>query len=95
MSQSSKLSLWQRIKQLLSMATDQATIHDTKIDNDLDSDLSSDSSLTKQDKKNAYLLENEGDSNKDNGIESDSLTEHSTVICSVICTKSPTLPRKR
>ena len=70
MSQSSKLSLWQRIKQLLSMATEQATIHDTKIDNDLDSDLSSDSSLTKQDKKNAYLLENEGDSNKDNGIES-------------------------
>lgn len=70
MSQSSKLSLWQRIKQLLSMATEQATIHDTKIDNDLDSDLSSDSSLTKQDEKNAYLLENEGDSNKDNGIES-------------------------
>ena len=70
MSQSSKLSLWQRIKQLLSMATEQATIHDTKIDNDLDSDLSSDSSLTKQDKNNAYLLENEGDSNKDNGIES-------------------------
>ncbi len=70
MSQSSKLSLWQRIKQLLSMATEQATIHDTKIDNDLDSHLSSDSSLTKQDKKNAYLLENEGDSNKDNGIES-------------------------
>ena len=57
MSQSSKLSLWQRIKQLLSMATEQATIDDTKIDNDLDSDsdLSSDSSLTKQDKKNAYL----------------------------------------
>ena len=70
MSQSSKLSLWQRIKQLLSMAAEQATIHGTKIDNDLDSDLSSDSSLTKQDKKNAYLLENEGDSNKDNGIES-------------------------
>ncbi|WP_457857474.1 YbjN domain-containing protein [Psychrobacter pulmonis] len=70
MSQSSKLSLWQRIKQLLSMTTEQATIDDTKIDNDLDSDLSSDSSLTKQDKKNAYLLENEGDSNKDNGIES-------------------------
>lgn len=70
MSQSSKLSLWQRIKQLLSMATEQATIHGTKIDNDLDSDLSSDSSLTKQDKNNAYLLENEGDSNKDNGIES-------------------------
>lgn len=62
MSQSSKLSLWQRIKQLLSMAAEQATIHDTKIDNDLDSDLSSDSSLTKQDKKNAHLLENEGDS---------------------------------
>lgn len=70
MSQSSKLSLWQRIKQLLSMAAEQATIDDTKIDNDLDSDLSSDSSLTKQDKNNAYPLENEGDSNKDNGIES-------------------------
>ena len=52
------------------MAAEQATIDDTKIDNDLDSDLSSDSSLTKQDKNNAYLLENEGDSNKDNGIES-------------------------
>lgn len=62
MSQSSKLSLWQRIKQLLSMAAEQATIDDTKIDNDLDSDLSSDSSLTKQDKNNAYLLENERDS---------------------------------
>ena len=70
MSQSSKLSLWQRIKQLLSMATEQATIDDTKIDNDLDSDLSSDSNLTKQDKNNAYPLENEGDSNKDNRIES-------------------------
>lgn len=69
MSQSSKLSLWQRIKQLLSMAAEQATIDDTKIDNDLDSDLSSDSSLTKQDKNNAYPLENEGNSNKDNGIE--------------------------
>ena len=62
MSQSSKLSLWQRIKQLLSMATEQATIHDTKIDNDLDSDLSSDSSLTKQDKNNAYPSKNERDS---------------------------------
>ncbi|MGP5501682.1 YbjN domain-containing protein [Psychrobacter faecalis] len=62
MSQSSKLSLWQRIKQLLSMAAEQATIDDTKIDNDLDSDLRADSSLTKQDKNNAYLLENERDS---------------------------------
>lgn len=62
MSQSSKLSLWQRIKQLLSMAAEQATIHDTKIDNDLDSDLSSDSSLTKQDKNNAYPSKNERDS---------------------------------
>ncbi len=62
MSQSSKLSLWQRIKQLLSMATEQATIDDTKIDNDLDSDLSSDSSLTKQDKNNAYPSKNERDS---------------------------------
>jgi len=68
MSQSSKLSLWQRIKQLLSMAAEQATIDDTKIDNDLDSDLSSDSSLTKQDKNNDYSLENECDSNEDNGI---------------------------
>lgn len=70
MSESSKLSLWQRIKQLLSMATEQATIDDTKIDNDLDldldldsdSDLSSDSSLTKQDKNNAYPSKNERDS---------------------------------
>ena len=60
MSQSSKLSLWQRIKKLLSIATEQATIDDTKIDNGLD--LSSDSSLTKQDKNNAYPLENERDS---------------------------------
>jgi len=62
MSESSKLSLWQRIKQLLSMAAEQATIDDTKIDNDLDSDLSSDSSLTKQDKNNAYPSKNERDS---------------------------------
>lgn len=68
MSESSKLSLWQRIKQLLSMATEQATIDDSKIDNDLDldldldSDLSSDSSLTKQDKNNAYPSKNERDS---------------------------------
>ena len=68
MSQTSKLSLWQRIKQLLSIPAEPTAIDDTKIDNDLD--LSSDSSLTKQDKNNAYLLENEGDSNKDNRIES-------------------------
>lgn len=70
MSQSSKLSLWQRIKQLLSVSAEPTAIDDTKIDNDLDSDLSLDSSLTKQDKNNAYPLENEGDSNKDNRIES-------------------------
>ncbi|WP_423813018.1 YbjN domain-containing protein [Psychrobacter sp. 219-2-C] len=62
MSQSSKLNLWQRIKQLLSVSAEPTAIDDTKIDNDLDSDLCSDSSLTKQDKNNAYLLENEGDS---------------------------------
>lgn len=68
MSQSSKLSLWQRIKQLLSMATEQATIADTKMAKELDS--GSDLDTREQDKNNAYLLENEGDSNKDNRIES-------------------------
>ncbi len=70
MSQSSKLSLWQRIKQLLSVSAEPTAIDDTKIDNDLDSDLSSDSSLTKPDKNNAYPLKNEGDSNRDSCIES-------------------------
>lgn len=60
MSQSSKLNLWQRIKQLLSVSAEPTAIDDTKIDNDLD--LSSDSSLTKQDKNNAYPSKNEKDS---------------------------------
>jgi len=68
MSQSSKLSLWQRIKQLLSMATEQVAIDDTKMAKELDS--GSDLDTREQDKNNAYLLENEDDSNKDNRIES-------------------------
>lgn len=70
MSQSSKLSLWQRIKQLLSMATEQATIDDTKMTKELELDSGSDLDTREQDRNNAYLLENEGDSNKDNRIES-------------------------
>lgn len=72
MSQSFKLSLWQRIKQLLSVSAEPTAIDDTKIDNDLDldSDLSSDSSLTKPDKNNAYSLKSEDDSNRDDCIES-------------------------
>ncbi|WP_201544436.1 YbjN domain-containing protein [Psychrobacter immobilis] len=64
MSQSYKLSLWQRIKQLLNVSAEQAAIDDTKIANDLalDLDLGSDLNLTKQDKNNPHPSENESDS---------------------------------
>ena len=64
MSQSYKLSLWQRIKQLLNVSAEQAAIDDTKIANDLalGLDLGSDLNLTKQDKNNPHPSENESDS---------------------------------
>ena len=64
MSQSYKLSLWQRIKQLLNVSAEQAAIDDTKIANDLalGLDLGSDLNLTKQDKNNSHPSENESDS---------------------------------
>ena len=60
MSQSYKLSLWQRIKQLLNVSAEQAAIDDMKIANDLA--LGSDLNLTKQDKNNPHPSENESDS---------------------------------
>ena len=60
MSQSYKLSLWQRIKQLLNVSAEQAAIDDMKIANDLG--LGSDLNLTKQDKNNPHPSENESDS---------------------------------
>ena len=64
MSQSYKLSLWQRIKQLLNVSAEQAAIDDTKIANDLalGLDLGSDLNLTKQDKNNPHPSGNESDS---------------------------------
>ena len=62
MSQSYKLSLWQRIKQLLNVSAEQAAIDDMKIANDLGLDLGSDLNLTKQDKNNPHPSENESDS---------------------------------
>ena len=64
MSQPSKLSLWQRIKQLLNISAVQTVIDDMKIANDLalGLDLGSDLNLTKQDKNNPHPSENEGDS---------------------------------
>ena len=62
MSQSYKLSLWQRIKQLLNVSAEQAAIDDMKIANDLGLDLGSDLNLTKQDKNSPHPSENEGDS---------------------------------
>ena len=64
MSQSYKLSLWQRIKQLLNVSAEQAAIDDTKIANDLalSLDLGSDLNLTKQDKNNPHPSGNESDS---------------------------------
>ena len=60
MSQSYKLSLWQRIKQLLNVSAEQAAIDDMKIANDLG--LGSDLNLTKQDKNNPHPSGNESDS---------------------------------
>ena len=60
MSQSYKLSLWQRIKQLLNVSAEQASIDDMKIANDLG--LGSDLNLTKQDKNNPHPSGNESDS---------------------------------
>ena len=60
MSQSYKLSLWQRIKQLLNVSVEQAAIDDMKIANDLG--LGSDLNLTKQDKNNPHPSGNESDS---------------------------------
>ena len=64
MSQSYKLSLWQRIKQLLNVSAEQAAIDDMKIANDLGLglDLGSDLNLTKQDKNNSHPSGNESDS---------------------------------
>ena len=64
MSQSYKLSLWQKIKQLLNVSAEQAAIDDMKIANDLalGLDLGSDLNLTKQDKNNPHPSGNEGDS---------------------------------
>ena len=60
MSQSYKLSLWQRIKQLLNVSAEQAAIDDMKIASDLA--LGLDLNLTKQDKNNPHPSENESDS---------------------------------
>lgn len=60
MSQSYKLSLWQKIKQLLNVSAEQAAIDDMKIANDLG--LGSDLNLTKQDKNNPHPSGNESDS---------------------------------
>ena len=60
MSQSYKLSLWQRIKQLLNVSAEQAAIDDMKIANDLG--LGSDLNLSKQDKNNPHPSGNESDS---------------------------------
>ena len=64
MSQSYKLNLWQRIKQLLNVSAEQAAIDDMKIANDLalGLDLGSDLNLTKQDKNNPHPSGNERDS---------------------------------
>lgn len=64
MSQSYKLNLWQRIKQLLNVSAEQAAIDDMKIANDLalGLDLGSDLNLTKQDKNNPHPSGNESDS---------------------------------
>ena len=64
MSQSYKLNLWQRIKQLLNVSAEQAAIDDMKIANDLalGLDLGSDLNLTKQDKNNPHSSGNESDS---------------------------------
>ena len=64
MSQSPKLSLWQRIKQLLNISAVQAIIDDIKAakDLDLDLDLGSDLDITEQDNNNSHPSKNEKDS---------------------------------
>ena len=64
MSQSPKLSLWQRIKQLLNISAVQAVIDDIKTakDLDLDLDLGSDLDITEQDNNNSHPSKNEKDS---------------------------------
>ena len=66
MSQSPKLSLWQRIKQLLNISAVQAIIDDIKaakdLDLDLDLDLGSDLDITEQDNNNSHPSKNEKDS---------------------------------
>ena len=64
MSQSPKLSLWQRIKQLLNISAVQAVIDDIKAakDLDLELDLGSDLDITEQDNNNSHPSKNEKDS---------------------------------
>ncbi|MBR5495273.1 MAG: YbjN domain-containing protein [Psychrobacter sp.] len=64
MSQSPKLSLWQRIKQLLNISAVQAIIDDIKAakDLDLELDLGSDLDITEQDNNNSHPSKNEKDS---------------------------------
>ena len=62
MSQSPKLSLWQRIKQLLNISAVQAVIDDIKAAKDLELDLGSDLDITEQDNNNSHPSKNEKDS---------------------------------
>lgn len=62
MSQSPKLSLWQRIKQLLNISAVQAVIDDIKAAKDLDLDLGSDLDITEQDNNNSHPSKNKKDS---------------------------------
>ena len=71
MSQSPKLSLWQRIKQLLNISAEQAVIDDIKVAKDLDVDGGADLDLTKQDNNNSQPSKNERDSIKSRPKNSD------------------------
>ena len=71
MSQSPKLSLWQRIKQLLNISAEQAAIDDIKVAKDLDVDGGADLDLTKQDNNNSQPSKNERDSIKSRPKNSD------------------------
>ncbi|MBB3106958.1 hypothetical protein FHS24_001475 [Psychrobacter luti] len=71
MSQSPKLSLWQRIKQLLNISAVQAVIDDIKVAQDLDVDVGADLDLTKQDKNNSQPSKDESDSIKSRPKDSD------------------------
>ena len=62
MSQSPKLSLWQRIKQLLNISAVQAVIDDIKAAKDLELDLGSDLDITEQDNNNSHPSKNKKDS---------------------------------